>query len=333
MNTGRISKSIKDILNGQVWKVLKKSIGEFGNNGIMKKSASLAFYTIFSLGPLLFVIIFLAGLFFESEAIEGRIYDQIKNFIGPAAAAQVQIVLKNAALKPNNVVATIIGGATLLLGATTMFSDMQDSINQIWNLKPNPKKGILKIVVTRLLSFGVIASLSFLLLVSLFISTLVASFSTELESAIPGVAIEITYILNLVVSFFIITLFFLIVFKMLPDACIRWKDVLSGAIATALLFMIGKFGITFYLSKSSLGTTYGAAGSLVILLLWVYYASVILYFGAEFTKAWAIERGAPIYPNSYAVTAKKMEVETGNDSLQEAERKFEKMEKENRERK
>lgn len=311
---------------GTIWKVLKKSGKEFGNDGIMKKSASLAFYTIFSLGPLLFVIIFLAGLFFEPEAIEGRIYSQIKDFIGSAAAAQVQTVLRNAALEPKNVMATIIGGATLLVGATTMFSDMQDSINKIWNLKPNPKKGMLKIVVTRLLSFGVIASLSFLLLVSLFISTLLDSFNTELKMSLPGIAVEVAYVLNLVVSFVIITILFLIVFKVLPDARIKWRDVVSGAIATAVLFMIGKFGITFYLGTSSLGTTYGAAGSLVILLLWVYYASVILYFGAEFTKAWAIEHGAPIYPNSYAITAKKIEVEGGKESLQKAEKEFDEIE-------
>lgn len=316
-----------------VWKVLKKSGKDSMDDGIMKKSASLAFYTIFSLGPLLFVIIFLASIFFRQEAVEGQIYEQIKDFIGSAAAAQVQLVLKNAALEPQNTMATIIGIGTLLIGATTMFGDMQDSINQIWGLKANPKKGFMKIVVNRLMSFGVIASLSFLLLVSLFISTLIDSFNTELKETVPGVAVEIVGILNLVLSFIIITALFLIIFKVLPDARIRWKDVLSGAIATAILFMIGKFGITFYISKNNLGTTYGAAGSLVILLLWVYYASVILYFGAEFTKAWAVERGSVIYPNSYAVIAKKVEVEAGQESLQEAEKKFEQVEEKNRQNK
>lgn len=313
-----------------LWKVLKKSGKGFGNDGIMKKSASLAFYTIFSLGPLMFVIIFLASLFFKQEAVEGQIYAQIKDFVGPASAAQVQLVLKNAALEPKSTFATIIGIITLLIGATTMFGDMQDSINRIWNLKANPKKGILKILVNRLMSFGVIASLSFLLLVSLFVSTIIDAFNNQLKQSVPGVAVEVAYIINIVVSYIITTILFLIIFKVLPDARIRWKDVLSGAMATAFLFMIGKFGIAFYLGKNDLGTTYGAAGSLVILLLWVYYSSVILYFGAEFTKAFAVEFGSSIHPNSYAVMAKNVEVQAGHQSLQNAEKKFDHIEKENK---
>lgn len=313
-----------------LWKVLKKSGKGFGADDIMKKSASLAFYTIFSLGPLLFVIIFLVSLFFRREAVEGEIYGQIKDFVGGPAAEQVQLVLKNAALEPQSTLATIIGIATLLIGSTTMFGDLQDSINQIWSLKPNPKKGILKMLINRLMSFGVIASLSFLLLVSLFVSALIDSFIGQLQIAVPGIAVEVAYILNIVLSFVIITILFLIIFTVLPDARIKWKDVLSGAIATAILFMIGKFGITYYLGKNSLGTMYGAAGSLVVLLLWVYYSSVILYFGAEFTKAYAIEFGSAIHPNSYAVMAKKVEIEAGKESLQHAEKKFEKIEKENK---
>lgn len=288
-----------------LWDVLKKSVKGFTEDNIMKKSASLAFYTIFSLGPLLFVIVFLSSLFFQQEAVEGRIYGQIKDFIGPAVAEQVQLVLKNAALEPKNTIATIIGIVTLLIGSTTMFGDMQDSINHIWNLKPNPKKGFIKVVVNRLLSFGVVASLGFLLLVSFFISTIINSFNDQLKEAIPGLAVGVAYALNLLVSFIIITALFLIIFKVLPDARIKWKDVLSGSIATSVLFMIGKFGITFYLGTSNLGSTYGAAGSLVILLLWVYYSSVILYFGAEFTKSYAVEFGSAIYPNSYAAWKKE----------------------------
>lgn len=313
-----------------LWAALKKSVNESLDDNIMKKSASLAFYTIFSLGPLLFVVIFLASFFFRQEAVEGEIYHQVKAFIGSAAAEQVQLVLRNAALEPRNILATIIGIITLLIGATTMFGDMQDSINQIWNLKLNPKKGIIRLLINRLLSFGVIASLGFLLLVSLFISTIIDSFNTEIKRAAPGIALEIAYIMNLVLSFVIVTTLFLIIFKMLPDARIKWRDVISGAIATALLFMVGKFAITFYISNNNLDSMYGAAGSLVILLLWVYYASVILYFGAEFTKAWAIERGSLIYPNSYAIVAKKVEVEAGHESLQEAEKKFDTIEKENK---
>ena len=307
-----------------LWKVLKCSFKSFGQDKITKKSASLSYYTIFSLGPMLIVIIFAAGLFFGQDAVQGTVYGQIKNFVGSDAAEQIQKMIKNAMLSGEKNFAAIIGLIALLIGATTIFSDMQDSINTIWGLKANPKKGIMQMVFNRLLSFGVIGSLAFLLLVSLVISTLVEAFSASIHEQFPHLAVGFLYIINIVITFCVITALFGIIFKVLPDAKIKWVDVLAGSIATAVLFMIGKFGISYYISSSNVGDTYGAAGSLVILLLWIYYSSIILYFGAEFTKEFAIEYGHDIQPNSYAVFAKKVEINLGNKSIQEGHRELEK---------
>ena len=215
--------------------------------------------------------------------------------------------------------AAIIGVITLLVGATSIFAEIQDSINSIWGLKPKPKRGWIKLLQNRVLSFSVIISLGFLLLVSLGVSSIIDGFSNRLTAHFPGVAIIVFYVINILITFSVTSLIFGVIFKVLPDGNIKWKDVLAGAMATAFLFMLGKFAISFYISKSNVGSTYGAAGSLVILLLWIYYSSLILYFGAELTKAYAVKYGSPIHPNQYAVTTKMVEVETGNQTIQTKE--------------
>ncbi|GAC1417475.1 MAG: YihY/virulence factor BrkB family protein [Flavisolibacter sp.] len=303
-----------------LWQVLKKSFTGFSDDKIAKLSASLAYYTIFSLGPLLIMIIFLCGLFFGREAVQGNIYHQMEGFVGHDAALQLQQIIKNAAISGKGHLAAIIGFITLLIGATSVFAEIQESINMIWGLKPKPKTGFVKLLLTRLTSFGVIAGLGFLLIVSLSVTALVEALSNRLHNIFPGVTLVVFYIINLVITFAVITVLFGVIFKMLPDAKIKSKDVLAGAIATALLFMVGKFAISLYISKSNVGSTYGTAGSLVILLLWIYYSSFILYFGAEFTKAYAVQYGSEIHPNDYAVTIQKVEVETGKQSVQQSEK-------------
>ncbi|SJZ98590.1 YihY/virulence factor BrkB family protein [Sediminibacterium ginsengisoli] len=302
-----------------IWEVLKNAIDGFSDDKVTKLSGSLAYYTVFSMGPLLIVIISLCALFLGREAVEGRIYAQLAEFVGSDTAAQLQQIIRNASVSGKGKTAAIIGGATLLIGATTVFGEIQDSINGIWGLKPKPKKGWLKMIQNRFLSFSVIVSLGFLLLVSLSISTVIEGFSNSLRNAYPDVTVVVFYILNLVITLAATTLIFAVIFKVLPDADIRWKDVMTGAVTTAILFMIGKFGISFYISKSNVGSTYGTAGSLVVLLLWVYYSSIILYFGAEFTKAYAVQFGRAIHPAPYAVTVRQEEVETGKKTVQAKE--------------
>ena len=308
-----------------LWEVLKNCFKGFSDDNITKLSASLAYYTVFSLGPLLIVIVFLCSQFFGREAVEGTIYGQIEGFVGHDAALQLQEIIKNAAIGGKGKVAAVIGIIVLLIGATTIFAEIQDSINTIWGLKVKPKAGWFKLIKTRLLSFGVIGSLGFLLLVSLGISALVEALSNRLKAHFPEITVVVFYIINLVITFGVVTALFGVIFKVLPDAKVKWKDVLAGAIATALLFMLGKFAISFYISKSNVGSTYGTAGSLVVLLVWIYYSSIILYFGAEFTKAYAMKYGGKIHPNEYAIVAKTIEVEQGKQSIQEAEKKTEKI--------
>lgn len=310
--------------------MLKASFNGFWDDNVPKLSGSLAYYTVFSLAPMFVIIIFFAGLFLGQEAIQGSIYAQLKGFIGADAAGQLQDMIKNAAINDKGGMALVIGIIVLLIGATTVFGEIQDSINDIWGLKANPKAGLVKLLLTRLLSFGMIATLGFLLLVSLAATAIVESIGGRLERYFPDVMVEVFYIINLVLNLGVVTLLFAIIFKVLPDAKITWRTVWPGAIATAVLFMIGKFLISFYISKSEIGSTYGAAGSLAILLVWIYYSAMILYFGAEFTKAWAVQHHAEIKPNHYAVWEKKVTVggEEGSQATLQEEVKKEKIEKE-----
>jgi membrane protein len=309
----------KKVTFKRLWEVLKKSFKGFSNDRITKMSSSLSYYTIFSMAPLLIIIISLSGLFLGQDAAQGKIYDQLSNFIGSNAASQLQTMIQNASLSGKSKFAAIIGIATLIIGATTVFAQIQDTINFIWGIKPKPKKGWLSFLKNRFLSFSVIIGLAFLLLVSLTLSTIVDTFSASLKAHFPQITVVLLYVINTVITLLLTALIFGTIFKVLPDAKIRWRDVITGAITTAVLFMLAKFGISFYISKSNVGSTYGAAGSLVILLLWVYFSAMILYFGAEFTKAYAVEFGAAIHPDDYAVTTKIVEVEVGQKSIQEKE--------------
>ena len=300
--------------------ILLNTFNGFSEDKVTKLSGSLAYSTLFSLAPLLIVIIAICGLFFQKEAIEGKIYSQLAGFVGSDTAMQLQEIIKSASLNGRSSLAIVIGVITLLIGSTAVFNEIQDSINTIWGLKAKPKKGWLKMLENRLLSFSVIISLGFLLLVSLAVSSIIDGFSDRLVSYFPNASIVLFYVINSFITLFITTLIFCVIFKVLPDAKIQWKDVFIGAVITALLFMLGKFGISYYISKTKVGSTYGAAGSLVILLLWVYYSSIILYFGAELTKAYAIEVGSPILPNTYAVTVKVTEEEYVDKTIQATEK-------------
>ena len=306
--------------------ILKESGKGFMKDRIPKLSASLAYYTIFSIGPMMIVIIYLADLFWGRQAVEGSIYGQVKDLVGDRAALQVQEIIKNASVSGSSTIAAAVGLVALIVGATTVFSEIQDSINSIWKLKVKTERGWLKMLLNRLLSFSLVVSLGFLLLVSLLLNALVEGFMDRLQELFPHIAVTLIYIINLLLTFFIIWALFAIIFKFLPDAVIRWKDVAVGAFFTALLFMTGKFGITFYIGRSDIGSTYGTAGSLVILLLWVYFSSIILYLGAEFTKAYAMKYGDEIKPNDYAVMVQTVQVESKKKNVQENEKDTKKTE-------
>ncbi len=300
--------------------IFKNAFQGFSDDKVLKLSGSLAYTMVFSMGPLILIIITTSSFFFGREAIEGRVYGQLEGFLGHDTAYQLQEIIKHATISGKSQLATIIGIVFLFIGATGIFSEIQDSINMIWGLKPKPKKGWIAFLKNRFLSFSIIVGLGFLLLVSLVISALVEAFGNHLKNMFSGISTILLYVINLAVSIGISGLIFAVIFKVLPDARIRWKDVSVGALVTTGLFLLGKFAISFYISKSNVGSTYGAAGSLVVLLLWIYYSSVILYFGAEFTMSYALQNGEPIQPAKYAVTVKEVEEDKDHITLHKKER-------------
>jgi membrane protein len=303
-----------------LWKILKQAGLDFMDDKVLKLSAALAFYTLFSLPAMLIVIIAVSDIFYGREAIEGTIYGQIADFVGKEAALQIQQTIRSAALSNEAGFATIVGLATLVIGATSVFGEIQDSINSIWRLKAKPKKGWLKIIINRLISFSMVVCLGFLLLVSLLVNGIMEAAINKLTKMFPGFTVFSVYSFNLLLTFLITSFLFAIIFKFLPDAKIRWRHVRAGAFTTAFFFMIGKFLIGYYLGHSKLSSAYGAAGSVIVILLWVYYSAMILYFGAEFTRVYAMHSGSQIYPNDYAVWIQQIEVESKKSLQQQPEK-------------
>lgn len=290
------------------WLILRQAFTEFINDHGLKFSASLSYYTVFSLGPVLIIIISLAGIFFGRDAVEGKIYWQIKGLVGDSAALQIQDIISNIEQSQFSQSGAVLGVVFLLIGATGVFTEMQDSINYIWSIKTKPKRGLVKFLFDRLLSFSLIVSFGFVLMVSLGVHALMDLLYDKLQVYFPQAMVVVFQGLNYVVLFLIISSLFAIIFKILPDARIRWKDAFVGAAFTAVLFLLGKFLIGVYLGNSNVGLTYGAAASVVIILLWVYYTSIILYFGAEFTKIYTMNFGGGIVPEKTAVFIIKQEV-------------------------
>lgn len=302
------------------WEVLKNAGKGFMKDKVPKLSGSLAYYTIFSLGPMMLVIIFLANLFWRQSAIEGTIVEQLRSLVGNDAALQIQEIIKNASIDSNSTFAAIAGFVTLFIGATSVFTEIQDSINFIWNLKLKESTGWWKVLRSRILSFSIVVALGFLLLVSLVINGLLEQLMQRLQQLFPDTNLHLLYLINLITTLLVTTFLFGMVYKVLPDAEIKWKDVTVGAVFTAVLFMIAKFGITLYIGSSNIGSSYGAAGSLVVLLLWIYFSAMIFYFGAEFTKAYALKYGSAIKPNKFTETVQIVTIESHKSSVQDNER-------------
>ncbi len=290
-------------------KITKESFSEFNNDKVLKLSAALAYYTIFSLPSMLIVIIGLCSIFYGKDAIQGEIFAEISGFIGKDAAIQVQDILKNTTLHHDNVLTTILGFFTLLLAATGMFGEIQDSINSIWGLQAKPKKGFIKLIFNRLVSFSMVVVLGFILLVSLVLNALLEGLLHRLEHFFSEQVISYFFILDYGIMISVTTVLFASILKVLPDAKIEWRDVWVGAFTTCLLFLFGKFLIGYYLKHNESISAYGAAGALILILLWVYYSAIILYFGAEFTQVYVRYKKRKIDPNKYAVWVEKNTVE------------------------
>lgn len=289
-------------------KVIITTFKSFGEDKGMKLSASLAYYTVFSIGPLLLLLMSLAGIFLGESAIEGKVFSELKGLLGVSAATQIQDIIKNIQVSGGSNFALVISIITLIIGATSVFIEIQDSLNMIWELKAKPKRGWLAFLKNRLISSSLIISLGFLLVVSLLINGIIQALMDKLSAYFSSATEIVMILINLALTFIVITVLFGIIFKFLPDAKIKWKHVRAGAIFTALLFMLGRYLIGLYIRFSATESTYGAAGSIIIILLWVYYSAVILYIGAEFTQVYTEAYGGTIEPAGYAVHVKREEV-------------------------
>ncbi|MBO0951042.1 YihY/virulence factor BrkB family protein [Fibrella forsythiae] len=291
------------------WTVLSDTGSGFMDDRGLKLSAALAYYTIFSLAPLLVLIMSLASIFLGEEAIQGQIFGQINGLVGNEAAKQIQDMIKNVGLSGKTNTALFVSIGTLLIGATSIFVEIQDSINLIWRVKAKPEKGWLKLIKDRLLSSSLVVSLGFLLLVSLLINGLILALSDRLGRFLPGLSVYLISAINFLISTAVVTILFGVIFKVLPDAKIGWKDVRWGAFFTALLFMLGRYVIGLYIDTTGTSSSYGAAGSLIVVLTWIYYTAAILYFGAEFTQVYANHFGIKIEPADHAVYIEQTERE------------------------
>ncbi|WP_428327650.1 YihY/virulence factor BrkB family protein [Mucilaginibacter sp.] len=293
----------------ELWKIVVATFMGFINDNGLKLSASLAYYTVFSIAPLLILIISIAGIVLGPDAANNKLYPQIAHYVGSGPAIQIQDALKNLQLSGKSATAVVIGVITLLIGASSIFVEIQDSLNMIWRVKAKPKKGWLKLIQNRFLSFSLIISLGFLLLASLVVNLLLTALSTKIQHFLPEITGLILKGINLGVTLIVISVLFGIIFKFLPDVKIKWKDVRSGAIFTAVLFMGGQYLINVYIEYTAKSSAYGAAGSILVILVWIYYTAAILYIGAEFTQVYAEAIGSRIEPAEYAVSVQQTEIE------------------------
>jgi membrane protein len=274
-----------------LWVVFKDSVREWQDDYAPSMGAALAYYTIFSIAPLLVIVIAIAGLVFGSDAASGAIFEQMRGMVGDSGATAIQGLVKSASKPAASILAAITGFATLILGATTVLGELQSALDRIWRAPPVEDKGWWRLIRTRVLSFGMILAIGFLLLVSLVLSAAIIAMGDWWDSWLPNVRWLIET-LNFIVSFLIVTALFAMIYKVLPRVRIGWRDVAIGAAVTALLFTFGKFLISLYIGKSGVSSGFGAAGSLVVLLVWVYYSAQIFLLGAEFTSVYAYRYGS-----------------------------------------
>ena len=292
-----------------IWSITKKTFTAWGVADPFRQSSIIAYYALFSIPALLVIVITSAGFVFGKAAIEGEISRQIGEAIGQDTAKEVEDMIAQASARKSSVLATVISVITLLVGSTAVFAQLQVSLNQIWEVRAETKKMWLKTLKDRLFSFGLILSIGFLALVSLVVTTGLAALGTWIKAHLPDFMLVVFELLNFTISFAVITVLFALLFKVLPDAKIKWRDVWIGAMVTSFLFSLGKLGLGYYFGKAQPASTYGAAGSVVLLMLWASYSCMILFLGAEFTKQFAVFYGRLIEPTREAVRIHQNEEE------------------------
>jgi membrane protein len=298
----------------QLWTTLRITVKTFVSEKHVRYCAALSFYTIFSLAPLLIITISLTGYIFGRQAMEGKVFSEIHKLVGDVVATQIQQMIRHVVSAESSFVAKAVGFIGIALGITVVFTEVQDAINHIWKLETIPKLNWKKYLGKRIISFTIFCIIGFLLILSFIVNWLIDIFGNYLVNVSTGGSVYVVYAINRIFIIAIVAVFFTFLFKYLPDGKVRTKDSIKGALFTSILFMLGKAAIGYYLVYANVASMYGAAGSLVILLLWIFYSSVIIYFGATFTKEYAYLFGGKIIPGSYAVLVKNKDSNTCSKS-------------------
>lgn len=289
----------------RLWITFKTSLNTFINENNFRYSASFSFYTIFSLAPLLIITISVCGYFFGTQAMEGKIFSEIRTLVGDVAARQIQQMLQIVVSEQGSFVTKFIWIFAMIFSITSLFSEVQDSFNCIWKLKTKPKLAWKKYLIKRMISFGLFCIIGFILVLLISLNWLINIFGNYLDQFFREHSVIMVFVSNQLVSTSIVALLFTFLFKYLPDGKVKWKDAAWGAVFTSIFFILGKAFIGYYLGHAHMASMYGAAGGLVVLLLWIYYLSVILFFGTTFTKTYAFLYGGKIIPKSFAAKLDK----------------------------
>lgn len=293
-----------------IGKLLHTTFQQWFNDNVSQMAAALAFYTAVSTAPLVVIVVAIAGFFYSERAAEGELIQQMKHIMGSEGAKFIELVVENANQPTTGSIASLLSIGVLLWGATNVFAQLQFSLNTIWHVEPHPERGIIGFVRNRLLSFGMVLGIGFLLLVSLIFSAILSALITSFSYLLPGIT-WFWPLVNFLISFLVITALFALILKLLPDVHSAWRDIWIGAVATALLFTLGQFALSLYLGTQ--GSAYGIAGSLVAYLLWIFYSAQILFIGAEFTQVYASRYGQGYRPTSYAVLKENVVVRAASD--------------------
>lgn len=283
------------------WEVVKETFSKWIDDKAPRLAAALSYYTIFAMAPTLVIVIGVASMVFGQDAAQGKIVTEIEGLVGREGAEAVQTILKNSAQDDAGPLATVLGFLLLIVGATSVFIELQDSLNTIWGVAPKPGRGIMGMIKDRVLSFAMVVGTGFVLMVSLLVSAALTALETWMVGAMPDISVVVVQIVQTIVSLAIFTLLIGAIYRVLPDAKIAWRDVGTGAFITAALFTLGKYLIGLYLGQGSVSSTYGAAGSLAVLFVWVYYSGLIFFLGAEFTQVYANRWGGRVEPSANAI--------------------------------
>ncbi len=307
METENQSQAKRKLTLSLLMKILKDTFQGFSDDNVTRLSASLAYATLFSIIPFLSLLITI-GTFFHTD-LTNQLYIQLQPIVGAGVVEQLRTIIESAQKTDSSSLATIISLGVSIFGATAIFAEIQGSLNTIWGIKAIPKKSWLKYIQTRLLSFSIILIFAFILLITFSITNIISNLSSRFMANYPDIAESLVKAVGMIINIGVTTIIFALLFKILPDAKIKIKDVLVGALVTTLLFLIGQWGISLYIGIASVGSVYGAAAFMAILITWIYYSAIIIYIGAEFTEAWANEMGGRIFPAEFAVATQIIEIQ------------------------